>query len=75
VYIVEVMSEITEEYDRGAKVPLYRRWVSVDLILLIDSRRRAVERQQRNADGTWTLSGHTSGDRCAPPPAPARRAL
>jgi hypothetical protein len=33
----------------------------VDLILLIDSRRRLVERQQRNPDGTWTLSEHTSG--------------
>lgn len=25
------------------------------------SRRRVVERQQRNADGTWSLSEHTSG--------------
>ena len=39
----------------------YRHRASVDLILLIDSQRRLVERQQRNRDGTWTLSEHTSG--------------
>ena len=59
--IIEVLSETTEEYDRGAKVAHYRRRASVDLILLIDSRRRMVERQQRNPDGTWTLSEHASG--------------
>jgi Uma2 family endonuclease len=59
--IIEVLSEATEEYDRGAKVAHYRHRASVDLILLIDSQRRMVERQQRNRDGTWTLSEHTSG--------------
>jgi Uma2 family endonuclease len=59
--IIEVLSESTEEYDRGAKVAHYRHRASVDLILLIDSRRQVVERQQRNADGTWTLSEHTRG--------------
>jgi Uma2 family endonuclease len=59
--VVEVLSESTEEYDRGAKVAHYRHRRSVDLILLVDSRRRLIERQQRNGDGTWTLSEHTSG--------------
>ena len=59
--IIEVLSETTEEYDRGAKVAHYRHRASVDLILLIDSQRRMVERQQRNPDGTWTLSEHTRG--------------
>jgi len=59
--IIEVLSETTEEYDRGAKVAHYRHRASVDLILLIDSQRTKVERQQRNPDGTWTLSKHTSG--------------
>jgi len=59
--IVEVLSETTEEYDRGAKVAHYRHRTSVDLLLLIDSRRRMIERQQRNPDGTWTLSEHTTG--------------
>jgi len=58
--IVEVLSESTEEYDRGAKVGHYRHRATVDLILLIDSQRKFIERQQRNADGTWTLSEHSS---------------
>ena len=59
--IIEVLSEGTEDYDRGVKAAHYRRRESVELILLIDSRRRLVERQQRNLDGTWTLSEHTTG--------------
>jgi len=59
--IIEVLSETTEEYDRGTKVAHYRHRASVDLILLIDSQHRMVERQQRNPDGTWTLSEHTTG--------------
>jgi len=59
--LVEVFSEASEIYDRGAKAVRYRRGASVELILLIDSRRRRVERSQRNADATWTWSEHTSG--------------
>ncbi len=59
--VIEVLSETTEEYDRGAKVAHYRHRASVDLLLLIDSQRRLIERQQRNPDGTWTLSEHTAG--------------
>jgi Uma2 family endonuclease len=60
--VVEVLSESTEEYDRGAKVAHYRHRASVDLILLVDSRRPLIERQQRNPDGTWTLSEHADGE-------------
>lgn len=59
--IIEILSESPEEYDRGAKVAHYRHRSTVDLILLIDSQRRLIERQQRNPDGTWTLSEHASG--------------
>ena len=59
--IVEVLSDSTEEYDRGAKAAHYRRRSSVDALLFVDSRRRLVEVQTRNADGTWTLSEHTTG--------------
>ena len=58
---IEVLSRTTEQHDRGAKATHYRQRASVDLILLIDSRRRLVERQARNADGTWTLSQHVEG--------------
>ena len=59
--IIEVLSESTEDYDRGTKAAHYRHRASVELIVLIDSRRQLVERQQRNPDGTWTLSEHTTG--------------
>lgn len=59
--VIEVPSESTAEYDRGTKATLFRQRASVELVVLIDSRRRLVERQVRNADGTWTLSEHTSG--------------
>jgi Uma2 family endonuclease len=59
--IVEILSESTEEYDRGAKVAHYRHRNSVDVILLVDSRRRLIEVQARNVDGSWTLTEHTSG--------------
>lgn len=60
--VVEVLSESTEDYDRGAKAAHYRHRASVEAILLIDSRRRLVELQTRNADGTWTLAEHTAGE-------------
>lgn len=59
--IAEVLSESTEDYDRGAKAAHYRHRASVDTVLFVDSRRRLVELQTRNADGTWTLSEHTAG--------------
>ncbi len=59
--IVEVLSESTEEYDRGAKTAHYRRRASVEVVLLVDSRNQLAELQRRNIDGTWTLSEHTAG--------------
>ena len=60
--IVEVLSESTEGYDRGAKAAHYRHRDSVDTLVFIDSRRRMVELQTRNADGSWNLSERTSGE-------------
>jgi Uma2 family endonuclease len=59
--VVEVLSESTEDYDRGAKAAHYRHRASIDTLLFVDSRQRAVQVQRRNADGTWTLSEHTDG--------------
>ncbi len=54
--IIEVLSETTESYDRGAKFEHYRRCASVQCVLFVDSRRRAVTCTTRNPDGsTWTL--------------------
>ena len=59
--IVEVLSESTAGYDRGAKLEHYRRRASVMCVLLVDSRRRAVTRYTRNADGGWSLYDFDAG--------------
>lgn len=60
--IVEVLSESTEQYDRGAKLEHYRRRASVAVVLLVDSRERRVTSYHRNADGTWTLTDVAAGE-------------
>lgn len=60
--LFEVLSESTENHDRVVKVAHYRHRATVDAIVLVDSRRRLVEIQTRNANGTWTLAELTAGD-------------
>ena len=52
--IIEVLSESTEGYDRGAKFGDYRRLETLEEYVLIDSRRRACEVFRRRPDG-WLL--------------------
>jgi Uma2 family endonuclease len=52
--IIEVLSESTEGYDRGAKFGDYRRLESLEEYVLIDSHRRACEIFRRHPDG-WLL--------------------
>ena len=60
-FVFEVLSESTADYDLGAKAAHYRQRESVEAIILIDSRRRAVQTQTRNLDGTWLLSDFSEG--------------
>ena len=52
--IIEVLSESTEGYDRGAKFGDYRRLDSLDEYVLIDSRSRSCEVFRRRPEG-WLL--------------------
>ena len=52
--IVEVLSESTEAYDRGAKFAGYRQLPTLEEYVLIDSRSRSVEVFRRHPDG-WML--------------------
>jgi Uma2 family endonuclease len=52
--IIEVLSESTEGYDRGAKFADYRRLDTLEEYVLIDSRRRACEVFRRRPEG-WLL--------------------
>jgi len=52
--VVEVLSESTEAYDRGAKFASYRQLPTLEEYVLIDSRIRCVEVFRRHPDG-WML--------------------
>ncbi len=54
--LVEVLSPSTEAYDRGKKFNHYRRIESLREYLLVSQDEAKIERFQRNADGTWTLT-------------------
>jgi Uma2 family endonuclease len=53
--IIEVLSESTENYDRGRKFEHYRRLKSLQEYVLISQSRCQIERYQRRSDGTWIL--------------------
>lgn len=53
--IVEVLSESTAGYDRGAKFEHYRRIDSLREYVLIAQDKRHVERFTRQSDNTWLL--------------------
>ncbi len=51
--VVEVLSDSTESYDRGAKFELYREIPSLQEYVLVSQREPLVETFLRQADGTW----------------------
>jgi Uma2 family endonuclease len=54
--LVEVLSETTERYDRGAKFAHYRQIPSLQEYVLVAQDRPLVERYVRQADGSWVLT-------------------
>lgn len=59
--IIEILSEATADYDQGAKAAHYRLRATVEAVVFVDSRRRLVQLQTRNPDGTWTLDDRPAG--------------
>lgn len=53
IVVVQVMSEMTERTDRKEKLEAYRRYPTIQDILLVDSRRRFVEHHQQVAEHEW----------------------
>jgi len=53
--IVEVLSDSTEAYDRGAKFGLYREIQSLQEYLLVSQHQVQVEHYSRGQDNAWTL--------------------
>jgi Uma2 family endonuclease len=58
-YLVEVLSDSTEKYDRGKKAEMYRQLPSLREYLLIAQDRAHVELYTRQADGGWKLTEAT----------------
>jgi Uma2 family endonuclease len=53
--VVEVLSDSTEKYDRGAKFGHYRQVPSLHEYVLVSQDRPLLERFVRQADGSWNL--------------------
>jgi Uma2 family endonuclease len=53
--LIEVLSETTQDYDRGAKFKLYRDIESLKEYILISSLETLVEKYDKQTDGSWVL--------------------
>jgi len=60
--IVEVLSDSTAAFDRGAKFAAYRKLESLKDFVLIDIATQHVEVFRRNAENHWVLYDYGSGD-------------
>ncbi|HAT75971.1 MAG TPA: Uma2 family endonuclease [Flavobacterium sp.] len=54
--IIEILSPLTRNYDKGEKFTLYREIDSLQEYILIDSERISVEKFIRNSDKSWQLT-------------------
>ena len=59
VLIIEVLSESTEAFDRGAKFQAYQTLDSLKEYVLVAQDRPVVEQFVRQADGKWTYTSVT----------------
>jgi Uma2 family endonuclease len=59
--VIEVLSDSTEAYDRGAKFAAYRKLPALEEYVLIDSRARSVEVFRRHPEG-WILHPLSEGE-------------
>lgn len=62
--IIEILSDSTASYDRGAKFAAYRKIESLEEYVLVDVDRRGVESFRRQADGRWLLRDFAAEDSC-----------
>ena len=61
--LVEVLSESTAAYDRGAKFEQYRTIASLRDYVLVHQDRALVEHYARQPDGSWLFRELHAGDR------------
>jgi len=68
--VVEVTSPSTARIDRGEKLDAYRRLPTLRAYLIVDHRRRRVERHSRDTQGGGWLREEIVGDAQTPIPVP-----
>lgn len=56
--IIEVLSDSTEAYDRGAKFSHYQSIATLEEYVLVSTRQRRVEHYRRQGAGQWLLTVH-----------------
>ena len=61
--IVEVLSESTEDHDRGTKFKNYRGIASLVDYVLVSQAEVLVEHHVRQPDGSWLMREHGTGER------------
>ncbi len=64
VLIVEVLSDSTEAYDRGAKFAAYRKLVSLKEYVLVDIDARRLECFRREENNDWLLHIADGKEKC-----------
>lgn len=62
VVLVEVLSDSTEDWDRGGKFAHYRRVPSLRDYLIVAQGEALIEHHSRNDDGSWTMRELRAGD-------------
>jgi len=60
--IIEVLSESTEAYDRGAKFRLYQKNPALKDYLLVSSTRIEIDLYHKNDVGEWVITNYAKGD-------------
>lgn len=60
--VVEVLSDSTAAYDRGAKFASYRRLPTLEEYLLVDIAARRSDLFRKGADGLWVLHPFAEGE-------------
>jgi Uma2 family endonuclease len=63
IVLVEVLSDSTEAYDRGAKFAHYRRIPALREYVLVSQREPRVEIFRRQSERSWTFSEARAGEK------------
>ena len=61
--LVEVTSDSSEDYDRGAKLEYYRTIPTLREYIIVSHRERRIVVETRGNDGAWTTRAATKGER------------